>query len=268
MLLVSLLLLAAAPPPLRVAVPNFGLVNVSTETAAFFMDRFANRLRGRGLVVTTASEIETVLGLERQKALLGCAEESTCQAEIAAALGADAVVKGRIARFGERFETSVTLIDPTNAGVIASVSASAGDEGGVLTSLDAAADELSSKLLAARHRGAAIEPTSMIAAGDSSRPKWIALVPLALGVGAGVAGGIELAASFQKVQLIATTDMPEQLAAQARLDRGLGIALVGVGVVGLTTAAILFFTGKAPVATPVALHGHDGAWVGLEGRLP
>ena len=57
-------------------------------------------------------------------------------------------------------------------------------------------------------------------------------------------------------------------AASAKLDRGLGIALVGVGAAGLATAAILFFTGRAPIATPVAVLSREGAWVGIEGRLP
>ena len=149
MIALSLLLLAASPSPLKVAVPDFSVISVDKESAAFFMDRFANRLRARGLAVTTPAEIESVLGLERQKALLGCAESSSsCQAEIAAALGADAIIRGSIARFGQRFELALTLIDPANAGVMASVSTSANDEGKVLEALDTAADELAGKLFA------------------------------------------------------------------------------------------------------------------------
>src|SRR4051794_11103737 len=112
MLALSLLLLTAAPAPLRLAVPDFSVINVDKESAAFFMDRFAYRLRTKGLAVTTATEIDAVLGLERQKALLGCAEDaSSCQMEILAAIGADGIVRARIARFGQRFELSLTLID-------------------------------------------------------------------------------------------------------------------------------------------------------------
>lgn len=268
MLLLSLVLLAA-PAPLRVAVPNFNVVNVPTETAAFFMDRFANRLRADGLAVTTASEIEAVLGLERQKTLLGCAEQSSsCQAEIASALGADAIVRARVARFGDRFELSVTLIDPASAGVIASNSASAADEGKLLIELDATADVLSEKFFASRRaRGLAVPEVSSTAS-SGARPGWVPLVPLGLGVGAAATGAVLLAQSFDKVKQIESSNDPQKTADEAKLDRGLGITLLGVGAVGLATGAILFFTGKEPVVTPVAALSHDGAWVGFEGRLP
>ena len=267
MLALSLLLLSAGPAPLKVAVPHFDVINVSPESAAFFMDRFGNRLRSKGLVVTTATEIDTVLGLERQKSLLGCGEASSCQAEIAAALGADAILRARIARFGARFELSLTLIDPTNAGVIASISASAADEGKVLEVLDGAADELGAKLNAAKHRPAAIELATPGPAA-AGRPAWLPLVPLGLGLGAGVVGAASLVNSYEQVGKIADAANPDAVAQEARIARVLGMGLMGVGVAGIATAAILFFTGKEPVATPVAMISQNGAWVGFEGRLP
>lgn len=268
MLALSLLLLTATPAPLRVAVPDFSVINVSKESAAFFMDRFANRLRSKGLLVTTATEIDAVLGLERQKALLGCSETSTsCQAEIAAALGADAIVRARIARFGERFELALTLIDPVDAGVLASISASAADERKVLDALDQGADELNAKLVAAKRRGSA--PAALVTeAPTQGHPHWVSLIPLAVGVGAGIAGTVALGNSFVKRDAIATSEEPRTLAEEAKVDRALGIAFVGLGVAGLATAAILFFTAKAPTARPVVAFSPSGAWVGVEGRLP
>ena len=268
MLTFCLLVLAAGPAPLKVAVPNFNVISVSPDSAAFFMDRFANRLRQKGLVVTTATEIDTVLGLERQKSLLGCGDSGSCQAEIAAALGADAIVRARIARFGQRFELSLTLIDPADAGVLASISASADDEGKVLETLDAGADELSAKLLAAKHRSAAAPIEVTTSPSPGGRPRWLPIIPLGLGLVAGAVGAVELGHSFDLVRLIATDPNYENVADQARVARVLGIGLVSLGVAGLATAAILFFTGHEPVATPVAALSHDGAWVGFEGRLP
>jgi hypothetical protein len=269
MLTLALLVLTAAPAQLRVAVPNFNAINVAPESAAFFMDRFANRLRARGLAVTSATEIETVLGLERQKTLLGCAEDSTtCQAEIAAALGADAIVRARVARFGARFELTLTLVDPANATVVGSVSASAADEGQVLDVLDAGADELAQKLLAAKRTKGASVPDLKTIAPSTSRPSWVPLIPLAVGVGAGIGGAIALSESYRKAALIKSVDDFETVGAEAKIDRGVGIALLGVGAAGLATAAILFFTGKEPAATPVAVLSRDSAWVGIEGRFP
>ncbi len=268
MLALCLMVLTASPAPLRVAVPNFSVIKIAPESAAFFMDRFANRLRARGLAVTTATEIETVLGFERQKSLLGCTE-TNCTAEIAAALGADAIVRARIARFGERFELTLTLIDPVNAAVLASSSASAADEGKVIDALDTGADELSAKLYA--WKGVKPVAAAQVTSSPSSsagRPLWVPLIPIAAGVAAGAFGTVRLVESFRKVPFIATTADPEALVAEAKLDRGLGIALLGVGVAGVTTGIILLIAGKEPVATPVAILTRDGAWVGLEGRLP
>lgn len=266
MLPLCLLLLTANPAPLKLAVPNFNVINVAPESAAFFMDRFSNRLRAKGLSVTSATEIETVLGLERQKSLMGCAE-TNCQAEIAAALGVDGIVRARIARFGARFELSLTLIDPANAAVLASVTSSAPDESKVLDALDEAADELSGKFKQAK-RGTQVVVPTVTTQPPTGSSRWVALIPLAVGLGAGVAGGALLSDSFVKRDLIATDPDPDAVANAARVDRALGITLIGVGVAGLATAAILFFTAKEPTVTPVALLTHDGAWVGLEGRLP
>ncbi|MDP2276127.1 MAG: hypothetical protein Q8N23_12900 [Archangium sp.] len=295
MLALSLLMLAATPAPLRVAVPNFNVINIQPEAAAFFMDRFANRLRSRGLAVTTATEIETVLGLERQKQLLGCAENSSsCQAEIAAALGADAIVRARVARFGQRFELTLTLIDPANAAVIGSISGSATDEGKVLDTLEAGADEFTAKLVAAK-RGKAvavapvedtpvvekpvvekpveIEPARIAAAevATPARPfdkRWLALIPVTLGALSVVAGGGYIASSITSRDQIAISPEPEAMANQARSARVLGILFLGVGAAGMTTAAVLFFTGKAPEAMPIVALTPAGGFVGVEGRLP
>lgn len=269
MLVLSLLVLSASPAPLKVAVPDFSVISVDRESAAFFMDRFANRLRTRGLAVTTPAEIASVLGLERQKQLLGCSDSSSsCQAEIAAALGADAIVNARVARFGQRFELSLTLIDPSNAAVLASLSPSAADEGKVLETLDAAADEFATKLYAAKRPGA--QPVAQLNETTSSGPpKWISAIPLAVGVGATIFGSVQLAQSYGTVNEIkdGATNF-EELGDKAKSERAVGISMLCVGAAGLATAAVLFFTGAKPAATPVAIITPQGALVGVEGRLP
>ncbi|MGV3623190.1 MAG: hypothetical protein ACO1OB_20390 [Archangium sp.] len=51
--------------------------------------------------VTTQGEVATLLGLERQKQLSGCADDSSsCTTELAGALGAKFMMTGSVARFG------------------------------------------------------------------------------------------------------------------------------------------------------------------------
>src|SRR5437763_8898933 len=105
-MLLAFVLAAASPgAPLRLAAPTFSTVNVSREAAAFYTDHFAQQLASSNLRVVTSSEIATMLGIEQQKQLLGCAEGAdACNAELANALGVDAVVKGNIGHFGTTWQ--------------------------------------------------------------------------------------------------------------------------------------------------------------------
>ncbi|MCU0697153.1 MAG: hypothetical protein MUC96_11530 [Myxococcaceae bacterium] len=68
------------------------------EGARSLSDQLAAELgRDSRLKVITSADVATLLGLERQKQLLGCSEES-CVAELTGALGAAYVVSGALAR--------------------------------------------------------------------------------------------------------------------------------------------------------------------------
>lgn len=56
------------------------------------------------------SDLVAVLGLERQKQLLGCAE-SACMAELTAGLGAPWLVSGSLGRFGGTLRVDLKLVD-------------------------------------------------------------------------------------------------------------------------------------------------------------
>ncbi len=61
--------------------------------------------------VITASDIRSLLGLEAQRQLLGCADDSSCLAEIGGALGAAYLLRGRLVPFGERLVLTLSVID-------------------------------------------------------------------------------------------------------------------------------------------------------------
>jgi TolB-like protein len=64
------------------------------------------------------SDIKTLLGLERQKQLLGCSEDSSCLAELGGALGVDFVLVGTVGRIGALLRLDLKLIDGKRARVI------------------------------------------------------------------------------------------------------------------------------------------------------
>src|SRR5882757_2883687 len=90
--------LLAATPQNAIALTRFRLVQVDPSLGGYAEDRLAAKLAARGFQVTTPADLEAVMGLERQKQLLGCSEDSSCLAEISSALGVPLVATGRLTR--------------------------------------------------------------------------------------------------------------------------------------------------------------------------
>lgn len=64
----------------------------------------------------SSSEIETMIGAERQRQLLGCGEDSTsCLTELAGALGAGFMLTGSLAKVGDVFQLNLQVVDTRNA---------------------------------------------------------------------------------------------------------------------------------------------------------
>src|SRR3954469_8990811 len=119
--LAAVLVLAAAP--VRIATTGWSFSGVDAPVGEAFLDRFANQLAANGIKVTTAKDIAGVLGLERQKQLMGCgAETSSCLAELAGALGVDAVLSGSVVKVGSGLNVTLRVIGARNGAEIASAS--------------------------------------------------------------------------------------------------------------------------------------------------
>src|SRR5687767_9578727 len=97
--------LAATPAPPSIAAPGLNGFNVPAEGLAFFSEHVATRLANEGLKVMTRSQIAAVIGLEREKAMLGCTDESSdCLAELQDALGVDGVLMGQLAKLEDEYQ--------------------------------------------------------------------------------------------------------------------------------------------------------------------
>ena len=72
---------------------KFTVVGIDPQVADAYSDHFVTLLgRDRRLSLTTQKDISQVLGLERQRELLGCTDgKVSCLAELAGALGVDAI---------------------------------------------------------------------------------------------------------------------------------------------------------------------------------
>ena len=61
--------------------------------------------------VVSAAEVEALLGVERQRQLMGCAEGSSCTTELVGALGARFVMAGTLGKLGEAWQLTLTTLD-------------------------------------------------------------------------------------------------------------------------------------------------------------
>ncbi|MCC7381025.1 MAG: PEGA domain-containing protein [Deltaproteobacteria bacterium] len=89
--------------------------------------RLAEVIGKRGHSVIAPDDIRAMLEQEMQRQLVGCTDEG-CLAEIAGALGADALVAGRLSKLEHGFAFSLSLVDARAARALAHTSQTWGGE--------------------------------------------------------------------------------------------------------------------------------------------
>lgn len=111
-------LLGAADKP-KLAVLDVQVVGVAPEAAVALGDSMTQELSRRGFFeVISSNDIRTLLGVERQRQLLGC-EESSCTAELSGALGARFVLQSSLTRLGTTLQLSVQMLDTSRSQTVA-----------------------------------------------------------------------------------------------------------------------------------------------------
>jgi TolB-like protein len=105
--------------PIKVAVLPLTTGDAAlTEAARSLSDQLAAELgRDARLSVITTADVATLLGLERQKQLLGCSEDS-CVAELTGALGAVFVVSGALARVDDVVRLDVQVLSTARSAAV------------------------------------------------------------------------------------------------------------------------------------------------------
>jgi hypothetical protein len=265
MLLLSLLLLSATPAP-RLAMPGLTPVNISPAEAGLHSEVLAQELMRRGLEITTSRDIQTLLGVERQRQLMGCDAQS-CIAELADALGAAALVQGDVGRVDARWSVTIRIISSRDGATLAAFSGQTLEN--VAALLDHAAGVLAQTLSDKLHLG--LVP---VAEASAAKPvsRWWALVPGVVAVGGGVMGAAftSQAAASRDALRAATFREDAQLAMSQGVSQQnlawVGFGVAAAGVVG--AAAILVFGGEPKVAPVLALDARGGGLVGVTGVWP
>lgn len=262
---VLLTALAAAP---KMAAPGLTCAGIPPGTCNAFSEHLAQQLTDKTLSVSTASDIEAVLGQERQKQLLGCEDNSSsCSLEIANALGVDAILRGSLAKVGQTVIINIRVVSASNAKSLASYSETAQGLEMVPEALERAAERISVEL--------------NLEGGASRGARWAkpkVLVPAGIAVAA-AAGGVAtlFMAKGQLDQLngrVSPDFDPRETASRGQTLATTSYALFGVAGAAAITAGVLFFlSGSSTTATSEPLPatmaiGPSGAFISFTGVWP
>ncbi len=263
-LALSLAAAPAAPETLKLVAPGLQVVGLDAKLGEFLTEHTAQSMKLAGVDVVTQREMQSLLGLERQKQLLGCSDAaSSCMAELASALGADGVLLGDIAKFGGRIQLNLKVVSSTSASTVAAYSDTVGTEDAALDSLTRGANQMAGQAASALNRSLKLKFVE--------RPayrRW-ALLPLVVAVvGGGGSAGLLVAANQNHLALINGTPTTEKAGRDAQfvgqLEQTLGWTLVGVAGAALITAGVLFLydllTAPAPTGPASAAPVVSGVW--------
>ena len=249
--LVAAVLLAAPAEKPKLVVLDLVAQGAKPEEAAALTEAITQELSQRGLYqVVSSSEVRTMLGVERQKQLLGCSDDAaSCTAELAGALGSRFVLSGSLARLGDALQLSVQTIDTHKAQPV----------GRAIRIAENA------RALAEQLRWTVAEATGMPLPPPPSRvlPFTLMGTGAALMVAGGALGvvGLTTDAALQNeldgTRALASLDYYQAQAASASLYKTLSLVGAGVGAALLVTGILLNprETGAAKVALVVSPTG-------------
>ncbi|MFZ5446139.1 MAG: hypothetical protein ACOZQL_39495 [Myxococcota bacterium] len=263
MVLVALVGARSPAGQFKLAAPGLQSVKIAPESVTFFNDHLTQRLLERGVSVISNRDVQTVLGLERQRQLLSCnTDDSSCLAELVGALGVDGIIQGNVGQFGASLQLDLKVLAAGTATVLATSSARADSEEALLRELDLAADRLVSEL---QQRF----PDREVVRQRSLKP--VAWTVGALGLVAAGTGGVLLGLAQSKAAALTNA----QSLGEAELLRREGTPLelagwvsLGVGAAALTTGVVMLLSERPPPVVAGLLLTPHGAAFGLSGGFP
>lgn len=119
-LLLTLPMAANAKRPGLAVMDVRAVQGVQAGTATLITDVIVTEVSGvKKYDVVGSSDITSLLGLEKQKQLLQCGENSSCLAELGGALGVEYMLSGSVGLLGTRLRISLTVQNVKKARVVA-----------------------------------------------------------------------------------------------------------------------------------------------------
>jgi TolB-like protein len=247
-------LCTAAPRPkvvvLSVGYSEDSLQKLSGSIAEVILTELG---RTRKVEAMGTSDVSTILGLERQRQMLGCAEESaSCLAEISAALGAPWLVTGSLARLGKALRIDLKLVRARDGKAVFRDGRSIKDE---TETFDVVAEMVRAMVgeMELGPDGAAVEakPQAPSPPGSTAR-----VVLLGAGALAAVGGGVLLGlGASQRGDVLThpekyTYAQGDTALRSANSSMLLGGVIGGVGLAAAASAAVWMALARPPEGAP------------------
>lgn len=278
-LLVAVLLLSAALPAQAASSKKVAILEVRTvgtfdpkavQGLATFIASEAEKFNLR---VMAGTDLQAVIGFEKQKVLLGCSD-GACLAEIGGSLGVDYLLASEVSEVGGIWLLTLTLIDVIKSAPVKRVSKKVRRVADMVDNAQAATAEALAQFpaRATEKPGAAAGAVSS-GATSSTRTAGIVLdvAGAALLVGGAVSGTLALL-DYNQAKTASAADLPG-LKSKGKAEAWTADILYGVGAAALVTGLILTFTGssapdvsvQAPAVSAVPLPG--GGAITVSGRF-
>jgi TolB-like protein len=241
----------------RVAVMGLVANDTQSQAVAGTLEETVSHELGRleRFEIVSRNDLAAMLGIERQRQLLGCSNDSSsCFSELAGALGAPFVIAGQLTKVGASMKLDLKMIDNRRLAVIARESVTEAKPESLIGDVEPMVRRLADAAVPVRAPTAAWIMTGAGAA--------------VLATGAALVAIEATHTSALQAQLDMHTVQATEAAAQRDAiftQRYVGFALLGVGgaaaVAGLVWAAV----GQQPVSAAVGVVP-GGAAVSLRGE--
>ncbi|MDF1561495.1 MAG: hypothetical protein P1V51_00545 [Deltaproteobacteria bacterium] len=234
------------------------------------------------------SEIQTLLGLEAQKQLMGCESDSSCLAEIGGALGAPYVLSSQVSRVGSTWLLQLSILDAAASETVHRATRETDGIDPLVKAIKSAVAEILPKLpelqnAAGPRAGSAATTPSHVVAAPNKGSRTLFWIGLGTGVAMVAAGGgiwavnestiarhNDASLALQSGTVTQPSDylLDSEEARSVKAGRNVGVLLTGLGAALIAADVTLgaLGGGKTTQAAIVPLEG--GAYATLRWRLP
>ncbi|MBK7861395.1 MAG: hypothetical protein IPJ65_22830 [Archangiaceae bacterium] len=278
-MLLALLLSAAAAPaadtPPSLALPGFNAVRLEKGEAELYAELLSQQLQRFGFKVMTSRDLSAVMGLERQRELMGCGD-SSCLTEMVGALGVDGVLLGDVGLLGDEYTVSVKVLSTKNGEALALHTGRALSAKAMPAELAAAARDVAHQLSVWWNRPE-LEPRAEVARPTATvaprEPSTWALAPVIIG-GLALITGIVLevlaSAEFDRLMTAPTEGAARAAAGNGKTYETAGWLLVAGGSACALAGAATFIYSLLPQrrVRPRVVLAPGVVGFGLAGELP